>query len=170
MPSPITYSLDINDFFTAPDTKKSKKEPETKIFFDAKKIPHKVEFYRPENSLWCWHDHHPLTLEGEVHNPGYSLPINQKGGIARFCSYECMLAYSNMETRPLTRSSASLVTEMFSRDHPGEDLSSLKQAAPFEALIEYGGNLTIQEYRTHFHRPKKSNIFSVLSQGMEIRS
>lgn len=164
----VKFHLDIKDFFTFPETKKSRNDPNVKMFFDAKKNPHRVEFHHPDQSSRCWHDHHPLTLEGDLPNPGYPLPINQKDGVGWFCSYECMLGYANMETRPLLRSATSLVTENFLRDNPSKDVSELKQAPPFEVLIDYGGSLSIREYRENFHRPKKTNIFSVLSQGMEV--
>jgi len=162
---PILFDLSIDEFFS--DT------PNTKIFFDSKKNPHKVEVYDSSTSKRCWRDHHPFTLvEDEIHEQhakgGYPLPVDRSKGIALFCSYECMLGYASDETRPLLRSSQSLVLEMFMKDYPDVDPLTLKAAPPFEVLKEYGGVLTIEEFRKNFHRPKKSNIFIILTQAMNV--
>jgi len=162
----IIFEVPIEEVFAA------SKKGISSTYYDSKKNQTKTETHDSSYSKRCWHDHHSLPSEG-----GLSMPVrkifSKKGeeiqAMGKFCSFECMLSYVTLETRPLMRDSLGYITEMLLEHHPEIDITSINPAPPFESLEAYGGNLTIDEFRKGSHRMKKTCHFIVLSQSLEVK-
>lgn len=69
-----------------------------------------------------------------------------------FCSFPCVMAYINMNKKDsLYIHSKYLLTKMYN-DIFELDVESISPAPHWRQLIEYGGNMNIDEFRSNFNR------------------
>lgn len=169
----VVFKIQISDFF-----ENVKKRGKKDTYYDSKKLPTFCVIYDASKSEKCWYDHCKLPL-GE---PGMPMPVKKIFNPSTksrdeyvyygwFCSYECMMALaSSNESRPYFRDSMGYIAERFMEDYPDESFESLVKAPALESLKDYGGDLTIKEFRGGNHpRIKKSNHFIISNQVMETK-
>jgi hypothetical protein len=166
------YEIDLEDFF--PNKKKNIYEVPKIIYQDSKKIKSCFELYDARKSQKCWRDHHPLP--GGM---GFPMPIKKKydevnekfifESVGSFCSFECMFGFASEENSPYLKDSRGNIMEVFAEEYPDVDFLQIKPSPHFMCLKAYGGNMTIEEYRSGTHRPKRSKHYILLSEAMEIK-
>lgn len=162
----IFSEVSLSDFF--PEVRKGV----TNVYYDAKKNRVKTETYDPTLSERCWHDHHTMPrIKGQSLTIKKDATIGDcvKYQLGKFCSYECMLAYALAESRPNMRDAIGYITQEFMEAYPDLDVEKLKPAPPYEALEDYGGNLTIAEFRKGNHHIKQTNHFIIVGRSLEIK-
>lgn len=95
---------------------------------------------------WCCHHFDDTPL---------GMPIKYKEDTKKFlvkgcfCSIGCLLAYHKSSSRKLSNSvnSYSLIKFMYTRLYGKSVFDTLKPSPPRESLIDFGGTLTIEEFR-----------------------
>lgn len=95
---------------------------------------------------WCCHsfDTPPLSMPIKYHDETKKFLV--KGC---FCSIGCLLTYhkSNLRSLSKTPHSYSLIKYMYTKLYGKSIFDKLTQAPPRESLIDFGGTLTIDEFR-----------------------
>ena len=93
--------------------------------------------YNPD--IWCHHCAHPIT---DVHPFALGMPFGMSDDSFKikgyFCSFNCIIAYNH--------GSSPLISLMYRR-LTGGSVSGLKAALPPSQLKEFGGTLSIEDYR-----------------------
>ena len=156
------------------------KSNRSEYFYDPHKAPNKVwvtmysfthhgrqlPLYTKKPCWWCHHSFSssPLGCPLEFCSGKKSLPKEYASTITDveksaeffitdglFCSYPCVLSYihsKRMNTR--YKRSTGLLSLMYSKTHGG--LAIIPRAPEISILENYGGHLTIDEYRSGFGR------------------
>ena len=123
------------------------------------------EISKDAHCWWCRHkipeDCHPLGLPVKIDyiNQKYKGDINCEKIYhcdGSFCSFNCMVAYSRDNSHIFKyKQSGSFITLMY-REIFGKDcwITKIENAPSWKLLKEYGGCLTIQEFRNSFNKVK----------------
>ena len=130
----------------------------------------KGEYERAElpssTNINCWWDRHPIPLN--IHPLG--LPIRYKNGYfdteGIFCSFNCLCSYIHENSNNMNyRDSGALIYVMYKTifgEYPIK--MNIRKALSWKLLKQYGGNLSIEEYRDMF------NVVNTLTENIEYNS
>ena len=72
-----------------------------------------------------------------------------------FCSFNCCMAYIQApenKHNPLYRHSESLLLKMYSELNPEEEITEIVYAPSWRILTEFGGHLSIEQFRESFNK------------------
>ena len=72
-----------------------------------------------------------------------------------FCSFNCCMAYiqsSENKNNPIYRYSESLLLKMYNSFNPEEETIEIVSAPHWRTLVEFGGNLSIEQFRESFNK------------------
>lgn len=117
-------------------------------------------------NIHCWWDRHPIPLN--IHPLG--LPIRYKNGYfdteGIFCSFNCMCSYLHENSNNINyKDSGALIYVMYKTifgEYPIK--MNIRKALSWKLLKQYGGNLSIEEFRDMF------NVINTLTENIEYNS
>lgn len=79
-----------------------------------------------------------------------------------FCSFNCCLAFiQNNHHDPLYRYSENLLTNIYIKTF-GENAQPITPSPSWRILKDYGGSITIEEYRKNFYKVEYKDIYNVI--------
>ncbi len=97
------------------------------------------------NNTRCWWDTYTIL------SPSVKMPESYFNGIfnciGNFCSWECMMAYNIDINDENISKRTSLIYMMYKKTY--NQYKEIKQAPSWKVLIDYGGILTIDEFRNN---------------------
>lgn len=99
-----------------------------------------------ETTTLCWHCAHPFDTIPLPLPTDYCPKIDVFYAIGNFCSWACMKAY-NFDRSHYRKEANSLLISYFASRCCGKPVS-IKSAPPRQALKVFGGDLTIEEFRS----------------------
>jgi hypothetical protein len=105
--------------------------------------PSIIQCSNDENPTKCWWDTHYFNT------PSIKMPESYFNGIfncvGNFCSWECMMAYNIDINDENISKRTSLIYMMYKKTYNSYRI--IKQAPSWKILIDYGGSISIEEFR-----------------------
>lgn len=163
------YSVEIkNDNIINDNIKKKIKKKESFNIFEGKSIK-SMKFYTDQYShgeeiifsnIRCYNCHHKFNNQPFFIPTEYCSTTKKYKVTGNFCSPNCVKSYAL--NSKIFSNKIYLIGEMY-RKLIGYDYL-IKPAPPIQVLKEYGGNLTISEYRQTFDNKLTYNLLPICSK------
>ena len=112
------------------------------------------------SNIRCYNCHHNFNTQPFFLPTDYCVSTKRYKVTGNFCSPNCVKSYA-LNSKTLN-SKAYLVGEMYRKLLGQTEL--IKPAPPIQVLKEYGGTMTISEYRKSFHEQQTYNLLPICSK------
>jgi hypothetical protein len=100
-----------------------------------------------KTSIWCYNCCHPFKTQPLGLPVEYRKTVFHVEGV--FCSFECMKRFNSDQTSSIKYQRANLITLLRQKMYPNQP-DCIKMALPKYLLKVFGGNLSIEQFRTNF--------------------
>ena len=114
-------------------------------------------------TLNCFHCCHTITGNVEHLPISYDRETNKFTFFGNFCSYECMKTY-NLELNDSFTNKRFMYISMLFKEN--KNINSVKFAHSRTKLKEYGGHLSIEEFREGFAKTNNSNVDNTATDSL----
>ena len=99
-----------------------------------------------KNTQWCWWCCHPIKTD--VLKMPLEYIDNAYKGVGQFCSFPCMKSYNNDTNASLTNKyNINMLITQYVQDASENPQIEIHCAPPRQALVVFGGNMNIDEFR-----------------------